>query len=40
VGVLYDEDVGKWLVYNEDGASMPDGAAFNVAIPGRGEPGR
>ena len=40
VGVLYDEDVGKWFVYNEDGAPMPDGAAFNVAVPGRGEPGR
>jgi hypothetical protein len=32
VGVLYDEDVQKWSVYNRDGASMPDGAAFNVAV--------
>ncbi len=32
VGVLYDEDVGKWFVYNEDGARMPEGAAFNVAV--------
>jgi len=34
VGVLYDEDVEKWFVYNEDGARMPDGAAFNVAVSG------
>ena len=33
-GVLYDEDVGKWFVYNEDGARMPEGAAFNVAVSG------
>ena len=32
VGVLYDEDVQKWAIYNRDGASMPDGAAFNVAV--------
>ncbi|MDQ3303303.1 MAG: hypothetical protein M3518_08155 [Actinomycetota bacterium] len=34
VGVLYDEDVGEWFVYNEDGARMPEGAAFNVAVSG------
>jgi hypothetical protein len=34
VGVLYDEDVGKWFVYNEDGARMPRRAAFNVAVSG------
>jgi hypothetical protein len=34
VGVLYDEDVGKWLVYNEDDSRMPEGAAFNVAVSG------
>jgi len=34
VGVLYDEDVGEWFVYNEDGARMPQGAAFNVAVSG------
>jgi hypothetical protein len=34
VGVLYDEDVEKWSVYNEDGARMPEGAAFNVAVSG------
>ena len=38
VGVLYDEDVDGWLVYNEDGAPMPNGAAFNVAVPGRQTP--
>ena len=34
VGVLYDGDVGRWLVYNEDDAPMPEGAAFNVAASG------
>ena len=34
VGLLYDEDVGKWLVYNEDDSRMPEGAAFNVAVSG------
>ena len=34
VGVLYDEDVEKWFVYNEDGARMPRRAAFNVAVSG------
>ncbi len=34
VGVLYDEDVSKWYVYNEDAALMPEGAAFNVAVSG------
>jgi hypothetical protein len=34
VGVLYDEDVDKWFVYNEDEARMPEGAAFNVAVSG------
>ncbi len=34
VGVLYDEDVGKWFVYNENGARMPRRAAFNVAVSG------
>ncbi len=35
VGVLYDEDVSQWFVYNEDGARMPGGAAFNVAVSGK-----
>jgi hypothetical protein len=34
VGVLYDEDVQKWAVYNRDGAPMPEGATFNVAVSG------
>ena len=34
VGVLYDDDVSKWYVYNEDAALMPEGAAFNVAVSG------
>ena len=33
-GVLYDEDVEQWFVYNEDGAPMPRRAAFNVAVSG------
>ncbi len=40
VGLLYDEDVGKWAIYNRDGAPIPNGAAFNVAVSGDGEPAR
>ncbi len=40
VVVLYDEDVQKWFVYNEDDARMPEGAAFNVAVSGVAEPAR
>jgi hypothetical protein len=32
VGVFYDRGAGKWAVFNEDGAAMPLGAAFNVKI--------
>ena len=32
VGALYDEDVDRWFVYNEDGAPVPEGAVFNVAV--------
>ncbi len=32
VGVLYDEDEERWAVYNLDGAGLPKGAAFNVAV--------
>ncbi len=32
VGVLYDEDEQKWAVYNRDGARIPDGSAFNLAV--------
>ena len=34
VGVLYDGDADSWFVYNEDGARMPEGAAFNVVVSG------
>ena len=34
VGVGYDGDVGGWFVYNEDGAPMPEGAAFNITVSG------
>ena len=40
VGVLYDEDVDGWFVYNEDGAPIPEGAAFNVAVSGGQTPPR
>ena len=40
VGVLYDEDKDKWAVYNRDGAPVPDGAAFNVAVSESAEPAR
>jgi hypothetical protein len=32
VGIAYDTKVEKWAVFNEDGKSMPEGAAFNVAV--------
>jgi len=32
IGVLYDADIRKWAIYNRDGAPMPDGAAFNLAV--------
>jgi hypothetical protein len=32
VGVLYDEDVERWAVYNRDDAPVPNGTAFNVAV--------
>ncbi len=37
IGVVYDQDVQKWAIYNRDGASIPNGAAFNVAVSGDGE---
>ena len=34
VGVWYDAWAGKWSIFNEDSASMPIGASFNVyALP-------
>jgi len=32
VGTLYDAKVDKWAVYNRDGAPIPEGAAFNIAV--------
>ena len=32
VGVFYDEDAEQWAGYNLDGAPMPEGAAFNIAV--------
>lgn len=30
LGVWYDSAAGSWAIYNEDGAHMPLGAAFNI----------
>ncbi len=38
VGARYDEDVEQWFVYTTDGARIPEGAAFNVAVSGTAEP--
>lgn len=32
IGVWYDESRQRWAVFNQDRATMPDGAAFNVAV--------
>ena len=40
IGVVYDQDVQKWAIYIRDGTLMPNGAAFNVAVSGNGEPAR
>jgi hypothetical protein len=32
VGAIYDPRVEKWAIYNRDGARMPEGAAFNIAL--------
>ena len=40
IGVVYDQDVQEWVIYNQDDALMPNGAAFNVAVSGNGEPAR
>jgi hypothetical protein len=31
-GVWYDEASGRWAIFNEDRAEMPEGAAFNVVV--------
>lgn len=32
IGVFYLQSAAKWAVFNEDGAAMPLGAAFNVLV--------
>lgn len=32
IGVFYNSDAGAWAVFNEDGAAMPAGAAFDVMV--------
>ena len=32
VGVRYDADLRQWVIFNEDGARMPEGADFNVTV--------
>jgi hypothetical protein len=32
VGAVYDADVKRWAVHYRDGAPMPEGAAFNIAV--------
>jgi hypothetical protein len=32
IGVWYDTKRQRWAIYNQDKASMPNGAAFNVAV--------
>ncbi len=34
VGVWYNASSGKWSIFNEDGATMPVGIAFNYAVGG------
>ena len=40
ISVVYDQDVQKWAIYNQEGTPMPNGAAFNVGVSGNGEPAR
>ena len=37
IGVVYNDGADKWAIHNKDGAHMPDGAAFNVALSGVGK---
>jgi hypothetical protein len=39
-GVVYDQDVQQWVIYNQDDTPMPNGAAFNVAVSGNGDAAR
>lgn len=40
IDVVYDTDVHEWAIYNKDGALMPEGAAFNVAVSAGDERGK
>jgi len=41
VGTEYDAKLQKWAIYNKDGASMPEGVSFNIAVSaGANEPAR
>ena len=40
IDVVYDIDLERWAIYNQDGAPVPFGAAFNVAVSAEGEPER
>ena len=33
VGLLYQNGIARWTIFNQDGAPMPDGASFNVSAP-------
>jgi hypothetical protein len=34
IGVWYDDSRQRWAIFNQDRETMPDGAAFNVAVLG------
>jgi hypothetical protein len=34
IGVVYDADRKRWAIYNKNGAPIPDGVAFNIAVSG------
>jgi hypothetical protein len=36
IGVWYHSSAQKWAIFNQDQASMPEGAAFNVVVPPSG----
>lgn len=38
IGVWYDDISEKWSVFNQDHASMPEGASFNVLVVSEGDP--
>jgi hypothetical protein len=38
VGVRYGAEARQWVVFNEDGEAMPEGATFNMTVLPLGEP--